>query len=115
MAREFNNYFSNDFTVEGEDNIPDPVIVYAGENNLTDIDCAEPEVEAKLKELKPSKAAGSDGFLPKVLKAWSRTSARSLNTAEVPLDFRSADVYPIPKKGLNTDMGNYRPISLISS
>ena len=62
MAREFNTYFSNVFTVEDIDNIPDPVIVHAGENTLTDIDCAEPEVEAKLKELKPDKAAGSDGF-----------------------------------------------------
>ena len=45
------------------------VIVHAGENTITDIDCAEPEVEVKMKELKPDKAAGSDGFLPKVLKA----------------------------------------------
>ena len=65
MAREFNNYFSNVFTVEDVDNIPDPVIVHAGENTNTDIDCAEPEVEAKLK---PDKAAGFDGFLPKVLQ-----------------------------------------------
>ena len=65
MAREFNTYFINVFTVEDIDNIPDPVIVHAGENTLTDINCAEPEVEAKLKELKPDKAAGSDGFLPK--------------------------------------------------
>ena len=39
---------------------------------------------------------------------------RSLTTAEVPQDFRSADVCPIPKKGLLTDTGNYRPISLTS-
>ena len=69
IAREFNNYFSNVFTVEDVDNIPDPVIVHASENTITDINCAEPEVEAKLKELKPDKAADSDGFLPKVLKA----------------------------------------------
>ena len=62
MANEFNKYFSNVFTVEDEHT--HPVIVHAGENTLTDIDCAEPEVEAKLK---PNKAAGSDG-LPKVLK-----------------------------------------------
>ena len=31
-AREFNNYFSNVFRVEDVDNIPDPVIVHAGEN-----------------------------------------------------------------------------------
>ena len=41
MAREFNNYFSNVFTVEDVDNKPDPVIVQAGENTITDIDCAE--------------------------------------------------------------------------
>ena len=69
MDWEFNTYFSNVFTVEDIDNIPDPVIVHAAENTLTDIDCAEPEVEAKLKELKADKAAGSDSFLPKVLKA----------------------------------------------
>ena len=58
--------FSNVFIVEGVDNIPDPVIVHAGENTLTDKECAKPEVEAKLQ---PGKAAGSYGFLPNVLKA----------------------------------------------
>lgn len=122
MAREFNTYFSNVFTVEDEDNIPDPVIVHGDENTLTDIDCSEPEVELKLKELKPDKAAGSDGFLPKVLKAVAdgvvphlcKIFNRSLTTAEVPMDFKSADVCPIPKKGLLTEPGNYRPISLTS-
>ena len=92
MARLFNNYFSNVFTVEDVDNIPDPVIVHAGENTIIDIDCAEPEVEAKLKELKPDKAAGYDGFLPKILKAVAdgvvphlcQIFNRSLTTAEVP-------------------------------
>ena len=115
-AREFNTYFINVFTVEDVDNIPDPVIVHAGENTLTDIDCAEPEFEAKLKELKPDKAAGSDG-LPKVLKAvmggvvphLCQIFNRSFTTAEVPQDFQSADFCPIPKKGLLTDMGNYDP------
>ena len=68
-AREFYTYFSNVFTFEDVDNLLDPLIVHAGENTLIDIDCVEPEVEAKLKELNPDKAAGSDGFLPKVLKA----------------------------------------------
>ena len=85
MAREFNNYFSNVFTVEDVDNIPDPVIVHAGEKTITDIDCAEPEVEAKLKELKPDKAAGSDGFLPKVLKAVvDGCSCRPISLTSVP-------------------------------
>ena len=119
MAREFNNYFSNVFTAVYIDNIPDPVIVNAGENTLTDIDCAEPEVEAKLKS---DKAAGSDGFLHKVLKAEADGGVpqlcqifnRSLTKAEVPLDFRSADVCFISKNGLLTDMDDNRPISLTS-
>ena len=57
------------FLLYDVDNIPDPVIVHAGENILTGIDCAEPEAEAKLKELKFDNAVGSDGFLSKVLKA----------------------------------------------
>ena len=65
MAREFNNYFSNVFTVEDVDNIPDSVIVHAGEYTITDIDCAEPDVDAKLKELKPDKAAGLTVSCPK--------------------------------------------------
>ena len=42
MVREFNNYFSNVFIVDDVDNIPDPVIVHAVENTITDIDCVEP-------------------------------------------------------------------------
>ena len=122
MAREFNNYFSNVFAVEDVDNIPDPVIDHGDENTLTDIDCTEPEDEAKQKGLKPDKAADSDGFLPKVLKAVAdgvvshlcQIFNRSLPTVEVPSDFRSAYVWPIPKKGLLMNTGNYRPISLTS-
>ena len=120
IAIEFNTYFSNVFTVEDIDNIPDPSIVHAGENTLTDIDCAEPEVEAKLKELKLDKAAGSDGFLSKVLKAVAggvvphlcQIFNRSLTTAEVPQDFR----LPHPQKGsphghgeLQTHQPNFGP------
>ena len=66
MARVFYNYFCNVFTIEDADNIPEPVIVHAAENTLTDIASADPEFEAKLK---PDKAAGSNGFLSNVLKA----------------------------------------------
>ena len=39
---------------------------------------------------------------------------RSLTTAEVPLNFRSADVWQIPQKRSPQGYGNYRPISLTS-
>ena len=121
-VRDFNTYFSNVFTVQGFDNIQDPVIYLAGESTLTDIVCNEPEVETKLKELKPDKVASSGGFLPKVLKAvaigvvvcLSQIFNRSLTTDEVSLDFGSADVCPIPKKGLLRERCNYRLIILTS-
>ena len=56
MAREFINYISNVITVEDVNNIPVPVIVHAGENPLTDIDCAEPEeLQTHQPDLRPRK------------------------------------------------------------
>ena len=39
---------------------------------------------------------------------------KSLNTGEVPRDWRSANVMPIFKKGSTSVPGNYRPVSLTS-
>ena len=39
---------------------------------------------------------------------------KSLNEASVPLDWRSANVTPIFKKGTRSSMENYRPVSLTS-
>ena len=122
IARELNDYFASVFTMEDVEDVPDPVLHGGRSESLVSIDCHGPEVEAKLKGLKPDKAPGSDGFLPKVLKAVRKGAAphlcqifnRSLATGEVPRDFRSADVCPIHKKGPLTDKGNYRPISLTS-
>lgn len=122
IAREFNSYFTSVFTVEDVVNIPAPVVVYDGLDTLSEIRCTVPEIVAKIGDLDPNKAAGPDGFLPKVLKAVADEIAphlcqvfnRSLATAEVPLDMRSADVSPIHKKGPLTETGNFRPISLTS-
>ena len=119
IATEFNNYFSSVFTVENMNNIPDPVVVHAGDT-LRSIDCHEPGILEKLKDLKPDKAPGPDGFLPRVLKAVADGVAphlcpifnRSLATGDVPSDLRSADVCPIHKKGPLQQKGNFRPISL---
>ena len=122
IAREFNRYFTSVFTVEDVRNIPAPVIVYDGVEVLDEIRCSEPEIAAKIGDLDPNKAAGPDGFLPKVVKSVAVGLAphlcqifnRSLATGEVPLDMRSADVSPIHKKGPLTERGNFRPISLTS-
>ena len=96
MARELNNYNRNVFTVEDIDNIPELVIIHSSKNMLTDIDCAEPEIEAKLKELKHYKAPASDGFFAKGLAplpdlqqifdpwTWPPTQEKSLSLSSRP-------------------------------
>ena len=50
MAREFNIYFGNVFTAEDVDNISRHDNILACEITLTDIDCNEPKIEAKLED-----------------------------------------------------------------
>ena len=79
IATKFNNYFSSVFTVENMNNLPDSVAVHAGDT-LRSIDCHEPEILEKLKELKTDKASSPDSFLPGCLlrMAWLHICARSL-------------------------------------
>lgn len=73
-----------------------------------------------LQKLNPNKAAGPDNIRPKILKELAIEIApiltiifrRSLETGEVPPDWRSANVSPVYKKGDRYKAENYRPISL---
>ena len=79
-------------------------------------------VAKKLTQLDPTKAPGSDGLHPYLLKECAMNLARplsmifqrSFDTGDVPSDWKHADVSPIFKKGSRTDPGNYRPVSLTS-
>ena len=71
-------------------------------------------------KLDPHKASGSDNIPARVLKetAYEITPMlthlfqQSLDTGDIPHDWRSARVTPIYKKGQRTDPQNYRPVSL---
>ena len=76
-----------------------------------------------LKNLNPYKAQGPDNISPRILKELADDIAplllliykKSLETGEVPPDWRSANVSPVYKnKGLKSSPENYRPISLTS-
>ena len=79
-------------------------------------------VEKLLLKLKPHKAAGPDEIHARVLKELHRPLApvlsdlfqRSIDTGEVPDDWREANVAPVFKKGERYRASNYRPISLTS-
>ena len=77
-------------------------------------------VEKLLSNLNASKAAGPDQLSGKLLKATACESAkilqvifqRSLDTGELPADWKNALITPVFKKASRSDPANYRPISL---
>jgi len=85
-----------------------------------DIVITQDGVHKMLQGLNVNKASGPDGISPRLLKTLSSEIApfltkifqASLDTGTVPLDWRSATVAPVFKKGAKCKPSNYRPISL---
>ena len=79
-----------------------------------------PGVAKQLRNLNPSKACGPDQLPPKLLKLVAEEIApalaflfqQSINTGDIPSDWKNALVTPIHKSGDKCSPGNYRPISL---
>jgi hypothetical protein len=75
-----------------------------------------------LKNLDPTKASGSDNISTRILKETATEVApcfaiifqHSYDTAQVPNDWRNANITAIFKKGSKVDPSNYRPVSLTS-
>ena len=120
IANILNDYFSQVFTKEDTDNMPDmSTCSYPILNNFS---ITEAEVLKGLGALKINKSPGPDEILPIVLKEMkeviykplTKIMQQSLDTGVVPTDWKIANVIPIHKKGDKTEPGNYRPISLTS-
>lgn len=81
------------------------------------------EVIREIKTLKNKKASGLDGLTAEILKTVQKQIAEPLTfiinkiiiTGECPTHFKKSVVKPIFKKGDEMEIGNYRPISLISN
>ena len=79
------------------------------------------EIEKLLKSLSVSKSTGCDKISAKFLKDSAEVIANplayiinlSLHTSTVPVDFKTARVVPLYKKGDRNCEGNYRPVSIL--
>ena len=87
---------------------------------IAGINVSEEGVTKLLKGLNPAKASGPDNIQSRVLKELAGTISpclckifqKSLDTGEIPNDWKTANVAPIYKKGQRDIAANYRPISL---
>ena len=87
---------------------------------MPDINISATGIKHILSNLKPHKAAGPDTIPPTVLKELSHQISpmleiifnKSLQTGQVPNDWKKANVAPIFKKVDKHNQCNYRPISL---
>jgi len=122
IATAFNDYFTNVFSREDDRALPAPVVLYGGEETLDEVSFTVEKVSSKIRQLKPDKSPGPDGFLPRVLREvcagvaphLARIFNRSLEEGRAPDVMKLADVTPIHKKGPTNVTGNFRPISLTS-
>ena len=119
-SNTLNDYFTSVFTIEDLQNIP-TLSIYHIEENLPSIEISPDLVRNKLKALNPNKSPGHDNWHPYFLRELA-------NEICVPLSilfkkslkegahesWRKAIITTIYKKGLRSDPGNYRPISITS-
>ena len=99
------------------DYLPDPVL-----NSFSVFPTTRNEIEVEISKLKSGKAVGLSSIPINILKLLNSVISRPLEiifnssfaTGIVPSDLKLANVIPIFKKGSQTSLSNYRPISLLS-
>ena len=121
-ATALSNQFQSVFTRENLDNSSMPQMSHPPYSDMPEINVSTEGVEKLLHNIDPSKATGPDNIPNHALKIASQEIApvlrfifqQSINTGDLPDDWRKANISPIFKKGATTDPANYRPISLTS-
>ena len=123
MAEMFNSHFSSVFVKESK-KIED----YKLHDNkkiifpFTEMKICEKEIENIISALDSQKSTGPDEIHIRVLKSAPKQFSkalgiifrRSIENAEVPMDWKKANITPLYKKGNKSDPNNYRGISLTS-
>ncbi|KAL8587797.1 hypothetical protein ACOMHN_021015 [Nucella lapillus] len=115
-----NDQFCSVFTTEDMKNIPN--LDVTPHQDMPEIEINTKGVEKLLRNLNPKKAAGPDMIPCRLLQTVAEQLApalttlfrTSLETGQVPQDWKHALVQPVYKKGDRSTAANYRPISLTS-
>ena len=119
-ATSFNEQFRSVFTSENTTTMPDMGPSMYPTADHINVTCDG--VLKLLKDLKINKATGPDAISARILKDLADEVApvltfifqQSLDTGDVPSDWRQANISPIYKKGDRSVPSNYRPVSITS-
>jgi len=120
-AQIFSDYFSSMFAEELLTNIPNITLKNCF-HKYTLINFSESQILDKLNQLNCTKSPGPDRIHPRILYELREYIAyplklifeESSKQKELPIDWRSANITALFKKGLKNDVSNYRPVSLTS-
>ena len=119
-AQLFNEYFNSvftvsDFTLPPVNELPTP------SDQLSSIDIDLADVADALHHLNTSKAPGTDGVYPLILKVCSESISvpilhlinESMKSCSLPDEWKVHKIVPVPKTSDLSRVQNYRPISLL--
>ena len=117
-ANLFNYYFNSVFLKKSENYHPVPPV---SNESITEIILEQCEVRNALNSLNPNKAFGPDNIPTRLLKECASSIApsltylfnKSLNSGNLPTEWKLSNVIPLHKKGNKSYVENYRPISLM--
>jgi hypothetical protein len=119
-AEMLNNQFTLVFTTENTTNMPSKG--NSPFKPMKDIKISEKGVKKELNRLNLCKATGPDKVPVRILKETAniithiltKIYQQSINTGQIPEDWKNANIVPIFKKGDRSKPSNYRPVSLTS-
>ena len=121
-AEILRNQFDSVFESSNMLDYPEIELDALSENSLNDIIISESDIETKIKELRPSAAAGPDEIPALLLKNCANSLKvplcmlfkKSLSSGIIPKLLKTGIITPLYKGGDRTKPQNYRPVSLTS-